>query len=70
MSNILWVTTNPPPMLMLEMKAASAARVVTVSLGMYPPPMRSIPPTAVIPEMALVTDMSGEWRAGLTPHTV
>lgn len=70
MSNILCVTTNPPPMLILEMKAARVARVVTVSLGMYPPPISSIPPTAVIPEIALVTDMRGEWRAGDTPHTV
>lgn len=23
-----------------------------------------------LPEMAFVTDISGEWRAGLTPHTV
>jgi hypothetical protein len=34
------------------------------------PPISNIPPTAVMPEMALVTDMSGEWRAGVTPHTV
>ena len=28
-----------------------------------------MPPTAVMPEMALVTDMSGEWSAGRTPFT-
>lgn len=27
------------------------------------------PPTAVIPEMALVMDIRGVWRAGETPHT-
>lgn len=32
--------------------------------------MSTIPPTAVSPEMALVTDMRGEWSAGVTPHTV
>lgn len=32
--------------------------------------MSTIPPTAVRPEMALVTDMSGECRAGVTPQTV
>lgn len=70
MSNILCVTTNPPPMFTLEMKAAMAAREVMVLSGVYPPPMSSIPPTAVMPEMALVTDMRGECRAGVTPHTV
>lgn len=34
MSNILCVTTNPPPIFTLEMKAARAASEVTVSLGM------------------------------------
>jgi hypothetical protein len=29
----------------------------------------SSPPTAVIPEMALVIDMSGVWSAGVTPQT-
>lgn len=29
-----------------------------------------MPPTAVMPEMALVTDIRGEWRAGTTPQTV
>jgi hypothetical protein len=38
--------------------------------GNVVPPISNIPPTAVMPEMALVTDMSGEWRAGVTPHTV
>jgi hypothetical protein len=32
--------------------------------------MRSKPPTAVIPEIALVTDIRGECKAGVTPHTV
>lgn len=70
MSNILCVTTKPPPMLILEIKAARAARVVMVSFGMYPPPMSNMPPTAVMPEIALVTDMRGECKAGVTPHTV
>lgn len=57
-------------MLTLEMNAARAASDVMVSLGIYPPPISSIPPTAVTPEIALVTDMRGECRAGVTPHTV
>jgi hypothetical protein len=31
--------------------------------------MSSMPPTAVSPLMALVTDISGECSAGVTPHT-
>jgi hypothetical protein len=38
--------------------------------GTIEPPISNIPPTAVMPDMALVTDMSGECRAGVTPHTV
>ena len=36
MSNILCVTVNPPPMLMLEMKQARAASDSTVFVGVYP----------------------------------
>ena len=32
--------------------------------------MSTMPPTAVRPEMAFVTDISGECSAGVTPHTV
>lgn len=39
-------------------------------LGRYPPPMSSNPPTAVRPEMALVTLIRGLCRAGVTPQTV
>lgn len=59
-SNILCVTVNPPPMLMEEMKAAMADKDSMVFVGVYPPPIRRSPPTAVIPEIALVTDISGE----------
>ena len=31
--------------------------------------MSVMPPTAVMPDTALVTDMSGECSAGLTAHT-
>lgn len=33
MSNILWVTVNPPPMLMEEIKAAKADKVSMVLEG-------------------------------------
>merc|ERR1712168_1385900 len=57
-------------MSMKEIRAAEAARPSIVLVGTYPPPMRRRPPTAVIPEIALVTDMRGEWRAGTTLQTV
>jgi hypothetical protein len=37
--------------------------------GKYPPPKIRRPPTAVIPEMALVIDIKGVCKAGVTPHT-
>lgn len=70
MDNILAVTVKPPPMLIAETNAAILANVCGKSVGKYCPPIRSIPPTAVMPEMALVTDIRGEWRAGVTPQTV
>merc|ERR1712213_8937 len=57
-------------MLMKEMKAAEAAKPSTALVGEYPPPMTMRPPTAVMPEIAFVTDIKGEWRAGTTDHTV
>lgn len=84
MSSILLVTRKPPPMLMDEMKAAPRANDWAVVAGTRPPeqclyfsiindripPMRQRAPAAVVPEMAFVTDISGEWRAGVTPQTV
>lgn len=70
MSSIRLVTRKPPPMLMEEMKAARAARYCAVVWGTRPPPMMQRAPAAVIPEMAFVTDISGECSAGVTPHTV
>ena len=52
-----------------ETRVARAANEVEVSLGSIPPPINTNPPAAVMPDMAFVTDMSGEWRAGVTPHT-
>ena len=70
MSSILLVTRNPPPMLMEEMKAAPRANAWGVLDGVKPPPIRQRAPAAVVPEIAFVTDMRGECRAGVTPHTV
>ena len=69
MSNMRFVIMNPPVMLILETSVATAANDVAVLLGSTPPPIRTNPPAAVMPDMALVTDIRGEWRAGVTPQT-
>jgi hypothetical protein len=37
--------------------------------GRIPPPIAKRPPTPTRPDSALVTDMSGEWSAGVTLQT-
>jgi hypothetical protein len=69
-SNILCVTAKPPPIFTADANTAEDAKAVAVVVGKIPPPMQSIPPTAVKPEMALVTDIRGLCNAGTTPHTV
>ena len=69
MSSILLVTMNPPAMLTEEISTDNEARACGKECGKYPPPKISNPPTAVIPEMALVMDIRGVCRAGVTPHT-
>ena len=59
-SSILLVTRKPPIILIEEMNAAPAARDWAELDGNKPPPICSKPPTAVMPEMAFVTDISGE----------
>ena len=60
MSNMRLVMINPPEMLIEDINAAKAANDVAVLLGSNPPPIMTSPPAAVIPEIALVTDMRGE----------
>lgn len=52
-----------------ETSAATAARYCGVVWGTKPPPISNKPPAAVIPETALVTDIRGECKAGVTPQT-
>ena len=59
-SNIRLVIMNPPVMLILDTSVASAANEVAVLLGSIPPPIKTSPPAAVMPEIALVTDIRGE----------
>ncbi len=51
------------------MITAKEARAWGKDPGRYPPPIMSKPPTAVIPEMALVIDIKGVCKAGATPQT-
>lgn len=61
---------KPPPMLTADVSTAAVARLCATDVGNTPPPSSSMPPTAVSPDMALVTDIRGECSAGDTPHTV
>ena len=70
-SSIRWATTNPPPILIAEIPVAVNAQTFAA-----PPvvaataPLHAIrPPTTVRPEIAFVTAMRGECRAGRTPRT-
>lgn len=56
-------------MLIEEIKTAIEASAWGNEEGRYPPPIIRRPPTAVIPEIALVIDIRGVWRAGATPQT-
>lgn len=64
------VMVNPPPMLIADVSTAAVARVCATESGNTPPPISSMPPTAVRPEIAFVTLISGECSAGVTPQTV
>ena len=61
---------KPPTMLTEDMTTAARPSAWGVVAGKSPPPQMIMPPAAVIPLIALVTDMSGECRAGATPQTV
>lgn len=60
MSNMRLVIINPPVILIEDISVAKAASDVAVLVGRYPPPIITNPPAAVIPEIALVTDIRGE----------
>ena len=65
-----FVRINPPTMLTDDMTTAAKPRACGTLPGSTPPPQMIMPPAAVMPEIAFVTDMRGEWRAGATPQTV
>ena len=57
------VTAKPPKMLMLASRIAAAAKLVMAG---SPWPICSSAPTTMIPEIALVTDISGVCSAWCT----
>ena len=69
MSSILAVTMVPPERLMADSPTADAASHCGTVPGMIPPPSWSMPPTMVIPEIALVIAMRGLCSACVTPCT-
>lgn len=60
---------KPPKMLTAESVTAAAPSISPEVDGRMPPPMIAPPPSAVVPEIAFVTAISGECSAGATPHT-
>lgn len=68
-SNILFVTINPPAILTDDNNTAKEAKACGKEPGRYPPPNIKRPPTAVIPDIAFVIDIRGVCRAGVTPQT-
>lgn len=48
-----------------DMATAAAAKVAAVPVGVKPPRISSRAPIAVMPEMALVTDIKGECSAAV-----
>ena len=60
---------KPPAILPEDIKTAEAPKSYPTEPGKNPPPKIKSPPAAVSPDIALVTDISGVWRAGVTDHT-
>ena len=74
-SNIFPETKNPPAILTNDKTVAMAPiqcageSGIRLVLEWSPEAKRSMPPIAVQPEIAFVTAIKGECRAGATPHT-
>jgi hypothetical protein len=66
-ANILWVTINPPKMLMEASTTAKNPKVVEIPPMLGPAARRA--PTIMTLEIALVTDIRGECKAGVTFQT-
>ena len=71
MANILWVTKKPP-------KIFTAAKIIAIKpkildelkiLSEFPAKAAIIAPTIITEEIALVTDIKGVCKEGVTLHT-
>ena len=65
MRSMRWVTRKPPAMLMDAMRTENAARNTIKPDG---DPTCNKAPTTMMPLIALVTDINGVCRAGVTAH--
>ena len=71
MANILWVTKNPPKILMAANAIAKKPKILdrVNTLSKFPDNPAIIAPTIMTDEIALVTDIRGVWRDGVTLQT-
>src|SRR6185295_8813482 len=67
MASMRWVTMKPPKM--LTAASVIARKPITLANQNPPGPTASSAPTTMTDEIALVTDISGEWSAGVTFQT-
>src|SRR5436190_2211669 len=71
MPSMRWVTRKPPKMFTDAITSARKPKILASKLpaAISATPTASSAPTTITEEMALVTDMSGVCRAGVTLHT-
>ena len=71
MANILWVTRNPPKILIAAKAIAKKPKILEVlkTLLEFPDKPAIIAPTIITDEIALVTDIKGVCKDGVTLHT-
>jgi hypothetical protein len=70
-ANILWVTRNPPKILIAAKAIAKKPNILEVlnTLSTFPDKPAIIAPTIITEEIALVTDIKGVCKDGVTLHT-
>ena len=70
-ASILWVTRNPPKILIAAKAIAKKPNILEVlnKLSEFPDKPAIIAPTIITEEIALVTDIKGVCKDGVTLHT-
>ena len=70
-ANILWVTRNPPNIFIAAKAIAKKPKILEVlkMLSEFPDKPAIIAPTIITEEIALVTDIKGVCKDGVTLHT-